>query len=47
MYLFNCAQRAHGNYLESLTTVALSLLIAGVQYPTLSAGAGAGWLVGR
>merc|ERR1712070_975856 len=32
MYLFNCAQRAHGNYLENQPSVAIALLVAGFQY---------------
>ncbi|KAI6829550.1 hypothetical protein KC333_g870 [Hortaea werneckii] len=47
MYLFNCAQRAHGNYLENQPSVAIALLVAGVQYPLWSAGLGAAWLVFR
>jgi glutathione S-transferase len=46
-YLWNCAQRAHGNYLEAQPAVALSLLISGVQYPTTAATLGAVWTLGR
>lgn len=44
---FNCAQRAHGNYLENFPNFLVLLAVAGLQYPTLSAGAGALYLVGR
>jgi glutathione S-transferase len=46
-YLWNCAQRAHGNYLEVQPSVALSLLISGVQYPVTAAALGSVWIVGR
>ncbi|MCJ1257993.1 hypothetical protein MMC24_005821 [Lignoscripta atroalba] len=46
-YLFNCAQRAHANYLENQPQVLISLLIAGLKYPVLSAGLGVAWCVGR
>ncbi|EIW83550.1 membrane-associated proteins in eicosanoid and glutathione metabolism [Coniophora puteana RWD-64-598 SS2] len=46
-HLFNCAQRAHQNTLESLPTVLISTAIAGVQFPTYAA-AGLGlWVAGR
>lgn len=47
MYMFNCKQRAHYNYLEMLPATALSLLIAGVQYPMASTYLGIGWIIGR
>lgn len=47
MYLFNCKQRAHGNYLEMLPATAISMLVAGVQYPMASTYLGVGWIVGR
>ena len=47
MYLFNCAQRGHGNYLENQPSVAVALLIAGLQYPLTTTGLGAAWLVSR
>lgn len=36
-----------GNYLENQPSVAIALLVAGVQYPLWSAGLGAAWLVFR
>ncbi|KAK5127998.1 hypothetical protein LTR85_005115 [Meristemomyces frigidus] len=47
MYLFNCAQRAHSNYLEHLSSVSVALLVAGIEYPIASSIMGAGWLVCR
>lgn len=34
-YLFNCAQRAHANFLEHQSTFLASLLISGLSYPVL------------
>ncbi|KAF9349796.1 Microsomal glutathione S-transferase 3 [Mortierella sp. AD094] len=45
--IFNCKQRVHQNTLEGFTTYMASLLIAGIQYPTASAGLGLVWCVGR
>ncbi|CAK7233105.1 hypothetical protein SBRCBS47491_008494 [Sporothrix bragantina] len=44
---FNCAQRAHANFIENLPTVITSLFIAGIKYPVLSASLGAAWAVSR
>jgi len=46
-YLFNCAQRAHGNFLESLALFMPALLVAGVRYPVAAAVLGQIWNVGR
>ncbi|MCJ1342082.1 hypothetical protein MMC31_000262 [Peltigera leucophlebia] len=46
-YLFNCAQRAHANFLEHQPTFLTSLLISGLSYPTVSAGLGVTWSVAR
>lgn len=46
-YLFNCAQRAHGNYLENHTSFVAALLLAGLRYPIASAIIGLGWCVSR
>ena len=46
-YLFNCAQRAHYNFLEALPTYLVTLLVAGIRYPVLSAGLGVAWGVAR
>lgn len=47
MYLFNCAQRAHYNFLENYVAALPALLIAGVKYPRAAAGLGALWCVSR
>ncbi|OJJ01449.1 hypothetical protein ASPVEDRAFT_634305 [Aspergillus versicolor CBS 583.65] len=46
-YKFNCAQRAHANFLENAPQTMLSILVAGVKYPELAAGLGAAWAVFR
>lgn len=46
-YLFNCAQRAHGQFEEHYPIALSSLLIAGLQYPVTSAVLGVGWSVCR
>jgi glutathione S-transferase len=46
-YKFNCAQRAHGNFLENAPQTMLSILVAGVKYPQAAAGLGAAWVVFR
>ncbi|PNS17451.1 Microsomal glutathione S-transferase 3 [Sphaceloma murrayae] len=47
LYLFNCAQRAHGNFLENQTTLLTTMLVSGVQYPLVAAGLGLVWNLGR
>ncbi|RFU26685.1 Glutathione transferase/Glutathione peroxidase/Peroxidase, partial [Scytalidium lignicola] len=44
---FNCAQRAHMNYLEQQPSLLGALLIAGVKFPLISAGLGVFWSVSR
>ena len=44
---FNCAQRAHGNFLENASQTMLFTLVAGLKYPQLATGLGAAWLVFR
>ncbi|KAI9374004.1 hypothetical protein BJX61DRAFT_541158 [Aspergillus egyptiacus] len=46
-YQFNCAQRAHANFLENAPQTMLSVLIAGFRYPQLAAGLGAAWVLFR
>lgn len=46
-YIFNCAQRAHGQFTEHYPVVLSSLLIAGLRYPITSAVLGMGWTVFR
>lgn len=44
---FNCAQRAHSNFLENASQTMLFTLVAGLKYPELAAGIGALWVVLR
>jgi glutathione S-transferase len=46
-YQFNCAQRAHYNWLENLPNFLITLFVAGLKFPEWSAGLGAVYLVGR
>ena len=46
-FAFNCAQRAHANYLEHQPQVVIPMLIAGLRYPLLSAAAGVAWCIAR
>ncbi|KAK7963841.1 glutathione S-transferase [Apiospora saccharicola] len=46
-YSFNCAQRAHGNFVENQTPFLAGLLIAGLHYPTAAASLGAAWVAAR
>lgn len=46
-YLFNCAQRAHGNYLENQPGLVMTLLLAGLRYPIVASAMGALWCVAR
>merc|ERR1719153_1216199 len=45
--LFNCYQRAHQNTLENIPLFLAILLISGLNFPKLAAGAGLVWLIGR
>ena len=44
---FNCAQRAHANFLENLPTFLILLGTAGLRYPVYSAVSGVVFLAGR
>ncbi|KAF6225050.1 hypothetical protein HO133_010245 [Letharia lupina] len=46
-YLFNCAQRSHGNYLEHQPQMLVGLLIGGLKYPVVSAAIGTAWCASR
>jgi len=46
-YRFNCAQRAHTNYLENVGQTVVAAAIAGVQYPLTTTGLMGVWLLGR
>lgn len=47
MYLNNCAQRAHVHYIENQGSVVTAMMIAGLQYPSLTTLMGLGWIIGR
>lgn len=44
---FNCAQRAHANFLENAPQTMLTTLVAGLKYPQAAAGVATGWIVFR
>eukprot|EP00397_Hematodinium_sp_SG-2012_P045501 GEMP01051128.1.p1 GENE.GEMP01051128.1~~GEMP01051128.1.p1 ORF type:complete len:168 (+),score=27.80 GEMP01051128.1:248-751(+) len=44
---FDCIQRSHQNFLESWTSVAMSMVLVGLQMPLVAAALGAGWSIGR
>ncbi|GAD99612.1 glutathione S-transferase [Paecilomyces variotii No. 5] len=44
---FNCAQRAHSNFLENASQTMLFTLVAGLKYPNAAAVAGAAWVFFR
>lgn len=46
-YLFNCAQRSHGNFLENFPIFLPALLTAGLRWPVASSVLGALWGVSR
>lgn len=46
-YTFNCAQRAHANFLENAPQTTVSILVAGLAYPRLTVALGLAWLVCR
>ena len=46
-HAFNCAQRAHGNFLENQTPFLSSLLLGGLRFPLAASALGCVWLVGR
>ncbi|KAK2811378.1 hypothetical protein FQN50_002256 [Emmonsiellopsis sp. PD_5] len=46
-YKFNCAQRAHANFLENQTQTMLFTLVAGLKYPNAATAISAVWVVMR
>jgi glutathione S-transferase len=46
-YRFNCAQRAHQNYLENLPIMLVTSAIAGIRHPVPTAIMGLVWCAGR
>ncbi|KAI9155281.1 Microsomal glutathione S-transferase 3 [Paramyrothecium foliicola] len=47
VFKYNCAQRAHGNFLEAQASFLTGLLISGLRWPIPVATLGAGWIVSR
>lgn len=46
-YAFNCAQRVHLNFVESIATYLLLLLVGGLSYPLATAALGSTLVVGQ
>ncbi|EPE09475.1 mapeg family protein [Ophiostoma piceae UAMH 11346] len=46
-FQFNCAQRAHSNFIENLTPLLGEMFVSGLHFPLLSAGLGLAWAVSR
>ncbi|KAH8652549.1 glutathione S-transferase-like protein [Xylariales sp. PMI_506] len=46
-FRFNCAQRAHGNFVENYSPFLGALLISGLRFPVASAALGVTWVLGR
>lgn len=44
---FNCAQRAHANYIETQPSFLIALAFAGLRFPALAGGLGVAWCVAR
>ena len=44
---FNCAQRAHGNFLEQFPNFLVTLFVGGIHFPRAAAALGAVFLAGR
>jgi len=44
---FNCAQRAHANFVENQVSAVGALLLAGIRFPLTSAILGAAWTISR
>jgi glutathione S-transferase len=46
-YQFNCAQRAHAQFMENAPQTMLSMVISGLVYPNATIALGLGWYVSR
>jgi glutathione S-transferase len=44
---FNCAQRAHANFIENVPQTMLFILVAGLKYPNAAAILGGAWTLLR
>ncbi|PGH23662.1 hypothetical protein AJ80_02268 [Polytolypa hystricis UAMH7299] len=44
---FNCAQRAHANFLENMPQTIGTMLVAGLRFPTATTLLGLGWVASR
>ncbi len=47
IYLYSCAQRAHGNWLENHPSTAIAMLVAGLRWPIATSVMGVGWTISR
>ena len=47
MIQFNCAQRAHANFLESQPSAIAAILLAGLRYPVAASAVGLCWSIFR
>lgn len=47
LYLFNCAMRAHYNFMENYNSMLPALFIGGLKYPLTAALTGVAWTVFR
>ncbi|KAG0196521.1 Microsomal glutathione S-transferase 3 [Mortierella sp. GBA30] len=45
--IFNCKQRVHQNTLEGFSSYLITLMVAGLRYPTAAASLGMIWCLGR
>ena len=46
-YQFNCAQRAHAQFIENAPQTIISMLVSGLLYPNATAILGLGWFISR
>lgn len=46
-YQFNCAQRAHAQFMENAPQTIMSMLVAGLAYPNATIVMGLAWYVSR
>ncbi|EPE25007.1 hypothetical protein GLAREA_11588 [Glarea lozoyensis ATCC 20868] len=46
-HLFNCAQRAHSNFIENQVSMLGALMLAGIGFPKTAGALGGAWTVAR